>query len=280
MTKVATRKFKMGRRRPASYAPALRLGHYVDASLPAPPVVAHYSQDKESGLAMILGNDTLGDCTAAGAGHIVDVSRGNSGNGAACVTQEQAIAFYSASTGYVPGDPSTDQGGDEITVLNTWRDKGYFADGSGKIEGYARVDPSKPEEIKAALYLFENVYFGVDLPDAWVNPEPTSTGFVWGVAGDPDSNNGHCFVGVGYNDVGVQIATWGMIGTITWDAIAKYASRAAAGDLFVAFGEDAISKATGKTKAGFNASQLAADLKAISWWPSKPRGQLLTTSTS
>ena len=49
-------------------------------------------------------------------------------------------------------------------------------------------------------------------------------GFVWDVAGPANPDNGHCFVGVGYTDIGVVIDSWGMLGTITWAAIAAYAT--------------------------------------------------------
>ena len=143
-------------------------------------------------------------------------------------TEAETVAFYSATTGYDPADPSTDRGGDEVTVLNDWRDKGFFADGSGKIAGWANVDATERTLVKQAIWLFENVYFGVELPDAWIKPFPQGNGFTWDVAGDADPSNGHCFAGLGYNDNGVIINSWGIMGTVTWAAVAKYASRQAA----------------------------------------------------
>ena len=70
---------------------------------------------------------------------------------------------------------------------------------------------------------------GVELPAAWVaKSEPSEKRLtVWDVAGDPDPvENGrkHCIVAYGYNAQGVLIDTWGMFGTITWAALAKYCS--------------------------------------------------------
>ena len=109
----------------------------------------------------------------------------------------------------------------------------------------------------------ENVYFGVELPDEWISPMPSSSGFVWDLAGAPDQNNGHCFVGVGYTAQGVQIDTWGMIGTITWAAIAKYATTAGEGELYTVLGPDGIAKATKKAPNGFDWSQLVADFDSM-----------------
>ena len=117
--------------------------------------------------------------------------------------------------------------------------------------------------MKTALWLMENLYFGVELPDKWINPMPAASGFVWDVAGTADPSNGHCFVGVGYNEKGVQIDTWGMIGTITWAAVAEYASTVGSGELYTVLGPDGIAKASGKAPNGFDWSQLLADFDSM-----------------
>ena len=213
----------------------------------------------------VYGNDRLGDCTAAGAGHIIGAWRGNARNGDPAPTVEQVIAFYSKTTGYDPSKPSTDQGGDEVTVLNDWRDKGFFADGSGKILGWANVDGANVQRVKQAIWLFENVYFGVELPDAWISPFPQANGFTWDVAGDANPVHGHCFAGLGYNDNGVIVNSWGMMGTVTWAAVAKYATTPGQGELHVAFSEDEIERASARAPNGFDVAALTADLKVMAF---------------
>ena len=87
--------------------------------------------------------------------------------------------------------------------------------------------------------LFGNLYSASDSP-SWVNPFPSGDGFTWD-ADAPDPNNGHCFVGVGYNDEGVQIDR-GVIGTITWKAIAESRRR------MVAVSSTPFSRATGSLR--------------------------------
>src|ERR1700678_4465909 len=53
----------------------------------------------------ILGNNYLGNCTAAGACHAVEAVTNATGDGVTC-TEDQAIDFYCLSTGYVRGQPS------------------------------------------------------------------------------------------------------------------------------------------------------------------------------
>lgn len=253
--------FKMGRRAPLARGPRLSLGNYLLATLPAPPASVDYAPKAQDWLNKILGNDTLGDCTAAGAFHTGGLFLDNAG-AANPLTRADVIKFYSATSGYVPGDPSTDQGADEGTVLNYWKAKG-LTPGAHQIAGYMAVNPANQTEVEQAMWLFENLYFGVCLPDAWVSPMPSASGFVWDVAGEADPNNGHCVVGVGYDAKGVQVDSWGMIGTITWAAVAKYCAEAAQGDLFTVLGPDSIAKAGGKAASGFDLTQLTADLQAV-----------------
>ena len=257
------RSFKLGRTRPRARAPRLSLKNYLMRSLPAPPAAVDYSKAAYAGLHMILGNDATSDCTAAGIMHIEDIWRGNVSGASQPVSADEAIAFYSASTGYVPGDSTTDQGGNEIDVMNYAMQHGLFADGSGKIAGYVAINGADPDEVKTALWLFENVYFGVEMPDRWINPIPTYDDWTWDVAGEPDMQNGHAFIGCAYDSAKVRICSWGMTGFITFEAIAKYATTPNSGELFAILSKDAIDKASGKAPSGFDFTQLSADLQAL-----------------
>jgi hypothetical protein len=255
--------FKLGRNRPDPTARRLRFVTYASPVLGPPPLRIDWQRHwSAQGLKNIYGNDELGDCTAVGAGHAIDIWRGAAGNQARLPTRADVIKFYSQTTGYVPGDPSTDQGGDEITVLNSWRHKGFFEDGTGKIAAWVTVDGSDEIQVKQAIWLGETVYFGVELPDAWIDPEPESNGFFWGVAGPPNPNNGHAFVAVGYNSAGVQIDTWGLIGTVTWAAV-KFYTRGPGGQLYVMFSHDAIERANGKAPNGFDFATLLSDSASL-----------------
>ena len=252
---------KLGRKRPVARCPRLSLKNYMLRTLPVPPVTIDYSLRPAEFLSQVLGNDRLGDCTAAGAFHVGATMLANAGQ-PVTFTEADVIKFYSATTGYVPGDENTDQGGDEQTVLNYWRQTGLLP-GQHKISGWIAVNGADAVEVKTAMWLFENLYFGVELPDAWINPFPSHSGFSWNVVGDADPENGHCFCGVGYDPLGVKIDTWGMFGTITWGAVAKYASTEMSGELYAVLGQDAIAKATAKAPNGFDFSQLLADLDSM-----------------
>jgi hypothetical protein len=253
------RTVKMGRRRPVARGPRLFFRNYL--RLPAaPPPTADYSRAASPVLGDIYLNDQLGDCVIAGGYHVVGVETGNAGDlfGA---SDDQIIADYGAIGGYVPGDPSTDNGCDEATALNYWTEQG-FADGT-KLVGWLAVDPTNKQEMQSALYLFENLFFGMELPDAWINPAPAGSGFRWDVAGPSDPNNGHCVIGVGYGAGGVTIDTWGLLGTLTYGAIAQYCAAANNGELYVMLTPDQLAKGQSKAPNGVDWSELISDFKSM-----------------
>jgi hypothetical protein len=263
--------FRMGRNRPVARCPRLSLKNYLTMSLPAPPVSVGYAADAKSALSQMYLNDSLGDCVIAGMAHVEGVLTGNVGS-AEIFSNSEITALYSAIGGYVPGDPSTDQGCDEQTALNYWQQNGLLyanpisahkSIGAHKIAGWMSVNPSDPVEVRTALWLFENLIFGVELPDAWVNPMPSAADFVWQSAGEANPENGHCFVATGYGKTGLQICTWGMLGYITNAAVRKYAGESQGGELYCVISQDGIAKASQKAPNGFDWSQLLADFDSM-----------------
>ncbi len=250
----------MGRKRPA-HRVRLHLRNYLAlAELPTPPEAVDYSAAAMTALQRIYRNDQLGDCVIAGGYHVVGVATGNAGD-LFLATDDQITADYEKIGGYKPGDESTDNGCDEQTAFEKWQADG-FANGT-KLVGAVAVDATSPTELKQGIDLFENCFFGIELPDAWINPFPSATGFVWDVAGEPNPENGHCIVGVGYNSTGIQIATWGIIGTITWAAVAKYAAPTSGGEVYILLTPDQIDKAKGKAPCGLTWDQLLSDFDAL-----------------
>ncbi|HMK86950.1 MAG TPA: hypothetical protein VK437_13405 [Steroidobacteraceae bacterium] len=265
---TSNRTYKLGRTRPIARCPRFSLHNYLMRSMPAPPPACDYTKAAAGALANVYENDALGDCVIAGIGHVVGVLTGNAGD-LFIYTNQQITTLYSAIGGYVPGDPATDRGCDEQTALNYWENNGAPV-GQHQIAGWLSVNVADPTEYRTALWLFENLYFGLELPDAWINPMPSESGFVWDVAGASDPNNGHCVVGVGYGAKGITIDTWGMTGLLTDQAIAKYGAHKSHGALYTVVSQDGISKATQKAPAGFDWSQLIADFDSMGGKVSPP----------
>ena len=206
-------------------------------------------------------NYQLGDCVIAGAYHApVGTATGNARH-LFHATKAQIVADYSRICGYKPGHPETDNGCDMPAAMNYWQKHG-FADGT-KIVGWFDIDPSNIGQIKLAIYLFENLYFGMNMPYAWVDPAPNSNGFIWDVAGEPDQNLSHCVSGVAYTNDGVIIDTWGLKGLITWAAIAKYCAANVGGELHVMVTPDVLIRGTQKAPNGIAWQTLIADANAM-----------------
>ena len=251
-----------GRRRPRTPGLCLKLENYITNRLAAPPSTVDYSPAAMTALRQMYDNDTLGDCVIAGGYHTVGVETGNATAGTPFIaTNDQIIADYSAIGGYVPGDESTDQGCDMQTALNYWSSHGS-ADGTKDL-GWLAVDPTNVTLVKQALWLFGNLDFGIELPDAWISPFPSADGFTWDVAGAPDPDNGHCIVGVAYDSVGVTIATWALLGKLTFAAITEYCASSANGELYVRLTPDQVAKGQAIAPNGVAWADLISDWNSI-----------------
>jgi hypothetical protein len=132
----------------------------------------------------------LGDCTVAGCGHGEQVWSACRG-GEYTPPDTAILQKYEQWDGYVLGDPSTDNGGDELTVLNKWR-KGSFW--GHPLLAHGNVDLNNLTEVKQAIYYFGFIYIGVQLPIICQGQN------IWtpGQANDPNaipgSWGGHCLV--------------------------------------------------------------------------------------
>ncbi len=252
-----------GRRRPAPHSPRLRLANYLGANLPDPPETGDYSVKAQAALKEMYLNDALGDCVVAGAAHMIGVWTGNALPQPA-IFGEWAIknAYHAFSDGHYPANNS---GCDEIFALNLWAHEGFAPTYANphKVVAWVAVDAANPRELRTALWLFEGLMCGVELPDAWINPPPSGDGFTFDVAGDPVPANGHCMTHFSWDAAPIGCATWGMYGRITDAALAKYMTPANGGALYAAVSQDALIRATAKVPNGFDAAQLLADARRI-----------------
>lgn len=237
--------------------------------MPPSPASCDYSAPAMTVIANIEGNDSVGDCVLAEEAHFVAVATGNAGQ-LYSYTAAQTLAAYSAITGYNPANPDSDQGTDPIVALNYFCANPY-ADGT-KLLGYAEVDMSNQAEVEFAISAFGNLKMWLGLPDSYVNPFPSGNGFVWDVA-PADQANGHCIGSpaynspnvavVGANSQGVQVMTWGLLGTMTWAAVKALCVPSANGGAAVRVTPDWLIKSSGKTPSGFAYADLVSDFNKV-----------------
>lgn len=242
-------KMKLGRRAIRHDPRTLQLARYMKALPPPPPAVDWTKGITAFGMML---NDALGDCTIAGCGHAVQIWTANLG-AEITVPDPTVEQFYEEWDGYNPADPSTDQGGVELDVLNSWRQGGF----AGHIlTGFADPHPANLEAVRQAIELFGGVYIGLSLPlsaqnqAVWAVTEPTDP------AAAPGSWGGHCVFVPKYDQNGFTCITWGGLQVMTKAFWLEYCDEAHA-----LLSKDWLG-AKGSPQ-GFNLAQLQADLQSV-----------------
>ena len=257
---ITGQRFKLGRNQPG--APRAKLSLREMTAVGALPQVivpktTNYSAAAAPSLRRVYKNDEWGCCVISGGFHQRGISSFNSGAGrGALFSDDEVESDYHAIGGFDPsqtqpdGSNPTDNGCNENTALAYWKTHG-FPDGVKLYDSMA-LDATKISEVELAQYLMENLFFGLNLPDAWVDPMPSASGFVWDVAGEPNPENGHCVIGADLTSDGIKIATWGMEGIISYAAVEKYASNASGGQLFSLLTPDIVTRISHKSPNQFD----------------------------
>jgi hypothetical protein len=174
-------------------------------------------------------NDQIGDCTAVGIANAARAMATLDGFGVSIPT-DRVVAFYSASTGYDPANPATDQGGVELDVLGYQLTNGFDTGDQAPLVGaFATFDPRDRVTFANVMAKFGTAYLGVNLASADLD-----TSAVWDTAtpGDqtPGSWGGHCLLAWDYTGLGdtdtVRLATWGTLQPCTWRWLAARCEEA------------------------------------------------------
>src|SRR5262249_51925011 len=124
-----------------------------------------------------------------------------------------------SATGSAGG--ATDDGRDEISVLNYWRKNGVPNEGH-RILAYAGVDVDRVAHVKAAIAFFGGVYIGVELPLTAQSQEIWDVVPNAGEQGQPDSWGGHAIPILGYDADYLYVVTWGAVLKMTYAFMAAY----------------------------------------------------------
>lgn len=239
--------------------PILKFGTYFNAqNLPPVPVKIGRPWLIRPGDWGMLGNDTVGDCVLAGGAHETMMLCADAGAQIPFFTPGDALADYSAITGYVPGDESTDQGTDPAEAAKYRRTVGLL-DASGarhRIDVYADLRTSDLRQLALAVSLFGIAGVGVDLPDTAMNQfnneEP------WELAPGAKSLGGHYVPCIGRNTKGLFLfVTWGKIQAATAQWVRKYMVSG-----LVYFSRERLN-AKGLSPQGFDLAKLNSDFAAV-----------------
>lgn len=224
-----------------------------------PPASVDWTAALPPNLGM-MGNDSLGDCTCAAIYHAIQVWTANANPPIDTEPDAQAVALYSAACGYVAGQPNTDQGGDEQSVLTYYMLNGApLANGQRqRLTAFVELDVNNLADVKTAIADCGLVYIGFDVPD-YIMGQPTSV--VWDVRPSSDFKvvGGHAIILAGYDDATQRFkgVSWGSIYELT------YGFFTAQTDETYALADPDWIQTTGKTPGGLLMPDLETQMAAL-----------------
>jgi hypothetical protein len=204
--------------------------------------------------------DGIGDCTCAGILHAISCMSAFSGRipGGAVFDNNAAVSLYSAASGYVLGNESTDNGATLASVCNVLMNVGV-EDVTGevhKLVAWCEVGDVTDNTLrKQILNLTGTVYMGFAMPTTAEEDFENGLPFTPGGPGE----DGHCMVEQYYTDVidDQTLITWGAEQKANEAWMRKYTTEA-----IVLISEDWI-EVNGDSIGGFDMQQLIADMALV-----------------
>ncbi|MGA7781153.1 MAG: hypothetical protein WCA85_26070 [Paraburkholderia sp.] len=201
----------------------------------------------------MLANDVHGDCTAAAAYHISQLWRANSSLDAWQPTDQEALALYSATSGF----PKVDEGAVEMDVLRYWSTFGIGTDIGTETIAFTSLNPQNLDELKLSIQWFGAAYLGVALPLS------AQTQTEWDVVAGADSLTapgswgGHAVCAVAYDETSFTVVTWGALKKVTPAFMQKYLDEA-----YAVVSRDWLAD-SGISPPGLDWAALTRDMEAI-----------------
>lgn len=261
---------KYGRLHPDPARPRLTLEKYLDprtqlSRAGLPPVALSADVDRASAVQswpMYL-NDQLGDCTIAAIGHMYGAWTQYAGSAEALFTDDQIQAVYSRVGGYVPGDPSTDNGCAMQDVLTDQQSNG-ITDQGGKLHqvaGFAAFgNPADEVLLGQVLDVFGTVYVGINVQQNMETEFADQQPWTWDPSPDAQVIGGHAIClqrRLGSGRAPLEYVTWGALQPATTGFQAGASEEA-----WAVVTQDWL-QANGTTVEGLDLQQLLADMQNV-----------------
>lgn len=232
------RTLRLGKLAPVYDSRALHMSKYTSA-LPPPPPSCDWTRGVINFGEML--NNKLGCCAESAIGHATQIVTLNTHDYELTPANSIIELLYEYSSGYIPGDPSTDNGSVVAYVLNYVLKHGLGTHrrnrslrALGELSAYAYVDPLNVDLVKQSLATFGVVDIGLALPITC----QSQIGGIWNIVGnpatDPDSMpnswGGHSTVLVGYRTINgctqFLTITWGKLQWIAQSFFTVYVDEA------------------------------------------------------
>jgi hypothetical protein len=245
--------YALGRQPNDPRQPRVRLRALPKTTVTAPPSANWLSGIKQWGM---LANDSVGDCTAAGAAHVAMAVEHYGRGRDITLTDSDALTMYEAISGYRPGKPSTDVGATLQDALGYWRATGIAGN---KIAAFAEIDAQNLDLVRACIAIFGAVYTGMNFPASAM--DQFDAGKPWSVVKRSSIEGGHCVPIGAYDDESFACVTWGQVQPMTLDFYKRYFD-----EVWVPIDLDWLT-ATGASPAGLDTDALNADYQALTGEP-------------
>lgn len=239
---------KLGRLPNDPRKPRVRLARVPGATLTPPTSVDWVSGVSSWNMAL---NDDIGDCTAAGAGHIVTQVEHYGRSASVTVPDSATLAMYEAISGYNPNDPSTDVGATLQDALAYWQKTGIAG---YKIAAYAQIDHADLTLVRNCIDLFGSVYTGFNCPQSAISQ--FNAGKPWTVVRSSIAG-GHCVPIMAYDGSSFTAVTWGNTQKMDLAFFQRYFD-----EVWVAVDTDWL-ETNGKTPSGLDGATANADYQAL-----------------
>jgi hypothetical protein len=246
---------KLGRLSPYAAAdkPRLVLDKYLNPDALAVPSVVDFASEVVSW--PMYGNDRIGDCTAACAGHQVQAWTRYTGT-EVDVPEDEIIQLYSAVSGYDPATGANDNGAVIQDVLTYWRKSGIPVAGHNILAFAQLKDLSRVHD---ALWMFGSVYLGFNCPQSALDQFDADQ--PWTVVPGSPIAGGHAVPLQHSGPDGYQVVTWGRLQGMDQAFLDAYAEEA-----WVVITADWLN-ANGHTPEGLDLQQLGQDLSDLTGDP-------------
>lgn len=222
----------------------------------AVPASLDYYGKARASLSMMYLNNVFGCCVPAGECHSFGVVSANDGQPTILFTDGQVQSYY-FQLAAVPGQDS----GCVITDVLDFLCSTGFVDRNGvthKLDGYCAVDNTNKLECQVAAMLLGGLTIGFNVTNQMVNA--AREGAVWDTFNANDIAGGHEVIFVGYNATGVQVATWGVVLTMTWGV---FMNSQCVTELYAKLAQDWYGSDKVNAATGFDATALKSDLDKL-----------------
>lgn len=191
----------------------IQMRNYLPVSAAALPAKIDRTTKAMGTIKLVYNNDREGCCVVSSGFHglgIVSVYDSDS-PGEIKGTDKEASSEYHRIGG--PGD----NGLVVDEALEDWRLNGLLVGGKRrKCEAWGQFDVFDPSQLKTVLIVFGG-RLAFNVPQEWMNNATPNA--VWDKPARYNFIGGHDVRMIGYDERGVQIATWGMVVTMTWRAL-------------------------------------------------------------